>query len=201
MTTSTPQTSPGAAATGVPATSAERRRLIASLVRDIPDFPKQGVGFKDITPLLGDAAGFRATIDELVAAAPPGIDVVVGMEARGFIVGAPVAIALGAGFVPVRKPGKLPAETYEVSYDLEYGRETLTIHTDAIRQGSRVLVVDDVLATGGTLAATARLIQRSGAELVHVAVLMELAFLQPRTRLAEAGLGDTEITALVTVDA
>lgn len=186
--------------TSTPQTSPERRRLIASLIRDIPDFPIEGVGFKDITPLLGDADGFRATIDELVAAAPADIDVVVGMEARGFIVGAPVAVALGAGFVPVRKPGKLPAETYEVSYDLEYGTETLTIHTDAIRPGSRVLVVDDVLATGGTLAATAGLIQRSGAELVHVAVLMELAFLHPRARLADAGLGDTEITALVTVE-
>ncbi|QGF24513.1 adenine phosphoribosyltransferase [Raineyella fluvialis] len=180
-------------------TSVQRRALIASLIRDIPDFPQQGVGFKDITPLLGDAAGFRATIDELVATAPAGIDVVVGMEARGFIVGAPVAIALGAGFVPVRKPGKLPAETYEVSYDLEYGSETLTIHTDAIKPGSRVLVVDDVLATGGTLAATAGLIQRLGAELVHVSVLMELAFLQPRQLLARAGLGETAITALVTV--
>lgn len=188
MTTSTPAR-----------TSAENRRLIASLIRDIPDFPKEGVGFKDITPLLGSAEGFRATVVELVAAAPPHIDVVVGMEARGFIVGAPVAVALGAGFVPVRKPGKLPAETYEVSYELEYGQETLTIHTDAIRPGSRVLVVDDVLATGGTLAATAELIRRSGAELVHVAVVMELAFLEPRRRLAEAGLGETEITALVTI--
>lgn len=181
-------------------TSAENRRLIASLIRDIPDFPKQGVGFKDITPLLGSAEGFRATVDELVAAAPAGIDVVVGMEARGFIVGAPVAIALGAGFVPVRKPGKLPGATYEVSYDLEYGQETLTIHTDAIRPGSRVLVVDDVLATGGTLAATAELISRLGAELVHVAVVMELAFLEPHRRLAEAGLGETSITSLVTVE-
>lgn len=179
--------------------SAENRRLIASLIRDIPDFPQQGVGFKDITPLLGSAEGFRATVDELVAAAPADIDVVVGMEARGFIVGAPVAFALGAGFVPVRKPGKLPAATYEVSYDLEYGQETLTIHTDAIRPGSRVLVVDDVLATGGTLAATAELVRRLGAELVHVAVVMELAFLDPHRRLAEAGLGETEITALVTV--
>ncbi len=180
-------------------TSEENRALIASLIRDIPDFPTTGVGFKDITPLLGSPDGFRATIDELVAAAPPQIDVVVGMEARGFIVGAPVAIALGAGFVPVRKPGKLPAPTHEVSYDLEYGHETLTIHTDAIRPGSRVLVVDDVLATGGTLAATAELVQRLGAELVHVAVVLELAFLEPRRRLAEAGLGETEITALVTV--
>ena len=180
-------------------TSAENRRLIASLIRDIPDFPKVGVGFKDITPLLGSAEGFPATVDELVAAAPPHIDVVVGMEARGFIVGAPVAVALGAGFVPVRKPGKLPAETYEVSYELEYGHETLTVHTDAIRPGSRVLVVDDVLATGGTLAATAELIRRSGAELVHVAVVMELAFLEPHRRLAEAGLGETEITALLTI--
>lgn len=188
MTTTTPARS-----------SAQNRALIASLIRDIADFPQQGVGFKDITPLLGSAEGFRATVDELVAAAPADIDVVVGMEARGFIVGAPVAVALGAGFVPVRKPGKLPAPTYEVNYDLEYGQETLTIHTDAIRPGSRVLVVDDVLATGGTLAATAELVRRLGAELVHVAVVMELAFLEPHRRLAEAGLGETEITALVTV--
>ncbi len=180
-------------------TSAQRRRLIGSLVRDIPDFPTPGTVFKDITPLLGSAEGFRATVDELVACAPEGIDVVVGMEARGFIVGAPVAYRLGAGFVPVRKPGKLPRETYQVSYDLEYGRETLTVHTDAIRPGARVLVVDDVLATGGTLAATATLVRRLGAELVHVAVVLELDFLHPRTRLAEAGLGEAEISALVSV--
>lgn len=186
--------------TGVPTRTTGEAGLIASLIRDIPDFPKPGVSFKDITPLLGSPEGLRATIDALVAAAPADIDVVVGMEARGFIVGAPVAVALGAGFVPVRKPGKLPYDTYQVEYDLEYGSETLTVHTDAVAPGSRVLVVDDVLATGGTLAATAGLMQKLGAELVHVAVVLEMSFLHPRRLLRQAGLGDTEITALVTVD-
>lgn len=180
--------------------SAQRRDLIASLIRNVPDFPEPGVAFKDITPLLGSAAGLRATIEELVGAAPADIDVVVGMEARGFIVGAPVAVALGAGFVPVRKPGKLPGDTYKVNFDLEYGSETLTVHTDAIRPGSRVLVVDDVLATGGTLAATSQLVRKLGAELVHVSVVLELAFLKARPKLAAVGIDDTHLTALVRVD-
>lgn len=173
------------------------RDLIAKLICDVPDFPKPGVVFKDITPLLGSPEGFRLTVDELVASAPEGIDVVVGMEARGFIFAAPVALALGAGFVPVRKPGKLPGEVLSHSFELEYGSETLTIHRDAIRPGARVLVVDDVLATGGTVGATAELLSAMGAELVHVSVVMELAFLKGRARLSAAGIDNC--TALVTV--
>ncbi|SHI61477.1 adenine phosphoribosyltransferase [Tessaracoccus bendigoensis DSM 12906] len=173
------------------------RDLIAKLIYDVPDFPKPGVVFKDITPLLGSPEGFRLTVDELVASAPEGIDVVVGMEARGFIFAAPVALALGAGFVPVRKPGKLPGEVLSHSFELEYGSETLTIHRDAIRPGARVLVVDDVLATGGTVGATAELLSAMGAELVHVSVVMELGFLGGRERLSAAGIDNC--TALVTV--
>jgi adenine phosphoribosyltransferase len=171
--------------------------LIARLIRDVPDFPQPGVVFKDITPLLRDPAGFRASIDALAEAAPPGIDVVMGMEARGFIFGAPVALALGAGFVPVRKPGKLPGATLSESFALEYGQETLSVHEDAVLPGARVMIVDDVLATGGTIGATALLCQRLGADLVHVAVLLELGFLGGRTHLASLGIGD--LAAVVTV--
>ncbi len=165
-----------------------RADYIASLIRDVPDFPKPGVVFKDITPLLAHPAGYAAAIEELVATAPEDIDVVVGMEARGFLFAAPVALALGAGFVPVRKPGKLPGEVYEEAFALEYGTETLTIHQDAIRPGARVMVIDDVLATGGTIAATAGLLRRLGANLVHVSVLMELSFLNGRDLLAANGV-------------
>jgi len=175
----------------------ESAELIGGLIVDVPDFPKPGVVFKDITPLLASHEGFQATVDALVASAPQGIDVVVGMEARGFIFAAPVALALGAGFVPVRKPGKLPGETISHSFELEYGSETLTMHRDAIRPGARVLVVDDVLATGGTIGATAELLKRLGADLVHVSVVMELSFLDGRSRLSEAGIDNC--TALVTV--
>ncbi|MEA4943099.1 MAG: adenine phosphoribosyltransferase [Propionicimonas sp.] len=171
--------------------------LISSLIRDVADFPKPGVVFKDITPLLADAAGYRAAIDELAASAPPGIDVVVGMEARGFIFAGPVALALGAGFVPVRKPGKLPGDVYTESFALEYGEAALSVHTDAVLPGARVLVIDDVLATGGTIGATARLIQKLGAELVQVSVLMELSFLGGRQHLANLGITDT--AAVLTV--
>lgn len=174
-----------------------RSQRVAQLIRDVPDFPKPGVMFKDITPLLASPHGFQDAITELVTSAPRRIDVVVGMEARGFIFAAPVALALGAGFVPVRKPGKLPGETIEESFDLEYGSETLTIHRDAIAPGSRVLIVDDVLATGGTVGATAQLIRNLGAEVVHVSVLMELSFLEGRQRLAQCGIDSC--TAVVTV--
>lgn len=173
------------------------QQLVASLIRDVPDFPKPGVIFKDITPLLASAAGYRAAIEELAAGAPPRIDVVVGMEARGFIFAGPVALALGAGFVPVRKPGKLPGQVYTETFALEYGTESLAVHTDAVLPGARVLVIDDVLATGGTVGATAKLIQRLGAELVHVSVLMELSFLGGREHLA--GLGVTDCSAVLTV--
>lgn len=177
--------------------SADQQQLILDLIRDVPDFPKPGVVFKDITPLLASAEGYRAAIDALAATAPPNIDMVVGMEARGFIFAGPVALQLGAGFVPVRKPGKLPGDVYTQTFSLEYGHETLAIHTDAMLPGARVLVVDDVLATGGTIGATAALVKRLGAELVHVSVLMELSFLNGRDVLAEHGI-DT-CSAVVTV--
>ena len=173
------------------------KQLIVDLIRDVPDFPKPGVVFKDITPMLASPTGLRAAIEELAATAPANIDVVVGMEARGFILAAPVALELGAGFVPVRKPGKLPGDVYSQSFSLEYGHETLTIHTDSILPGARVLVIDDVLATGGTVGATASLIKRLGANLVHVSVLMELSFLNGRSVLTEHGI--TNYSAVVTV--
>ena len=158
--------------------------LVSSLIADVPDWPKPGVVFKDITPLLASPEGFRQAVDAIVASAPEAIDVVVGMEARGFIFAAPVALALGAGFVPVRKPGKLPRPVLSESFDLEYGTATLTMHADALVTGARVLVVDDVLATGGTVAATAALLKRLGAELVH----LELTALGGRERLADQGI-------------
>ncbi|MFZ1411536.1 MAG: adenine phosphoribosyltransferase [Micropruina sp.] len=170
--------------------SLDNIRLLTDLIRDVPDFPKPGVTFKDVTPLLASAAGYRAAIDELVAMAPPDIDIVVGMEARGFIFAGPVALRLGAGFVPVRKPGKLPGEVYTQSFSLEYGHETLAVHTDAVLPGARVLVIDDVLATGGTIGATAALINRLGATLVHVSVLIELEFLNGRELLRQHGVAN-----------
>ncbi|MDR1852458.1 MAG: adenine phosphoribosyltransferase [Propionibacteriaceae bacterium] len=180
-----------------PLPSKSGQELISSLIRDVPDFPKPGVVFKDITPLLSDPTGFKAAVDALAATAPDGIDVVMGMEARGFIFAAPVAIALGAGFVPVRKPGKLPGDVYSETFALEYGEETLSVKTDAVIPGSRVMVIDDVLATGGTIGATAELVKKLGAELVHVAVLMELSFLGGRKYLAEHGVN--ECSAILTV--
>ncbi|MCW2752990.1 MAG: adenine phosphoribosyltransferase [Marmoricola sp.] len=162
--------------------------LFDRLIRDVPDFPKPGVTFKDITPLLADHEGFEAVIDGLADAGRDGagntvVDAVIGMEARGFILAAPVALALGVGFVPVRKPGKLPSATYSVSYALEYGEAILELHTDAIKPGERVLLVDDVLATGGTAAATVQLVERCGAGVHALAVLMELSFLHGRDAL------------------
>lgn len=172
---------------------------MARLVRDVPDFPEPGVVFKDITPLLADHTAFTAVVEALAdagrdAQGAPVVDKVVGMEARGFILGAPVALALDAGFVPVRKPGKLPREAHAVSYDLEYGSATLELHRDAIAPGERVLLVDDVLATGGTIAATRELVEACGGEVVGVAVLMELSFLPGRE-----AVGELPLTALMTV--
>jgi adenine phosphoribosyltransferase len=154
------------------------------LIRDVPDYPQPGVMFKDITPLLADAAGFAAAIDAL-AAGHDAIDKVVGIEARGFILAAPVACRLAVGFVPVRKKGKLPGPTYSETYQLEYGTATVEVHADAFRPGDRVVMIDDVLATGGTAAATARLIRRSEAEVVSLSVLIELGFLGGRARLTD----------------
>jgi adenine phosphoribosyltransferase len=156
--------------------------LISATIRDIPDYPEQGVVFKDITPLLADGAAFGAVVDAL-AAGHGRIDKVAGIEARGFILAAPVACRLGAGFVPVRKQGKLPGPTHVQSYQLEYGTATIEVHTDAFEPGDRVLIVDDVLATGGTAAATAELVRRSGAQIVAVIVLIELSFLGGRSSL------------------
>jgi adenine phosphoribosyltransferase len=156
--------------------------LITGLVRDVPDYPKPGILFKDITPLLADAPAFAAVIGAL-AQSWGRIDQVVGIEARGFILAAPVALQLGTGFVPVRKQGKLPAPCYAQTYDLEYGSATLEVHQDAFAPGDRVLIVDDVLATGGTAKATAELVRRAGAEVAGVVVLLELGFLPGRSQL------------------
>ena len=153
--------------------------LITAHVRDVPDYPQPGVLFKDITPLLGDSDAFGDVVEALAAAFGP-VDKVVGIEARGFILAAPVAFEIRAGFVPVRKQGKLPSATFAQEYDLEYGSATLEVHQDAFQPGERVLIVDDVLATGGTANATATLVRQAGAEVVGIAVLMELSFLKGR---------------------
>jgi len=155
----------------------------ARLVSDVPDYPTPGVVFKDITPLLADGPTLSAVVADMAARAPEGIDLVVGMEARGFILGAPVAVALGAGFIPVRKAGKLPREVLAGAYELEYGSAVLEVHPDTIRDGSRVLIVDDVLATGGTAAATAALLEKAGGVVVGLSFLMELTFLGGRAKL------------------
>jgi adenine phosphoribosyltransferase len=158
--------------------------LLVATIRDIMDYPRPGIVFKDITPLLADGPAF-ARIVAALAAGSEGVTKVVGIEARGFILAAPVALALGAGFVPVRKEGKLPAKTFSQSYDLEYGSATLEVHTDAFDAADRVLIVDDVLATGGTAAATVDLVRRSGARVTGIAVLLELEFLAGRAKLPE----------------
>src|SRR5918994_1245567 len=158
------------------------QEALKRLTIDVPDWPQEGVTFKDITPVLADHHAFSAVITALAAAGRDAhgnvvVDKVVGMEARGFILAAPVALALGVGFVPVRKAGKLPRETHAVSYALEYGEATLELHRDGIGPGDRVLLVDDVLATGGTVKATQQLVELAGGVAVGVAVLMELSFL------------------------
>ena len=158
-------------------------QLIKGGIRDVPDYPRPGILFKDITPLLGDAALLRLVVDALGTGFGP-IDKVTGIEARGFILAAPVACQLGAGFVPVRKQGKLPAATYAESYELEYGNATIEVHKDAFSPGERVLVVDDVLATGGTAQAAAALVRRAGADVAGVSVLLELTALSGRDKLA-----------------
>ncbi len=156
---------------------------LARYVRDVVDFPKPGVTFKDLTPLLADARAFAAAIEALVAPfANAGIARVVGIEARGFVFGAAAAVALGAGFVPMRKPRKLPAKTIGVDYMLEYGSDRLEMHADALVRDERVLLVDDVLATGGTLAAAASLCEHAGAKLAGAAVFAEIGFLNGRAR-------------------
>ncbi|HOE98005.1 MAG TPA: adenine phosphoribosyltransferase [Candidatus Sumerlaeota bacterium] len=154
-------------------------------IRDVPDFPQPGILFKDITPLLADPAAFRYVIDQFVPRyAARGIDRVVGIESRGFLFAAPVALALQAKFSPARKPGKLPYKTVEESYTLEYGTNTIALHEDGIGRGEKVLVVDDLIATGGTLAATCNLVEHLGGQVEEVATLIELTFLKGRDLLA-----------------
>jgi adenine phosphoribosyltransferase len=157
---------------------------LKSLIRSVPDFPKPGILFYDITTLLQDPAGFHLAIDSLALPFKgQGIEIVVGIESRGFILGSAVADRIGAGFSPVRKPGKLPSKTMRASYDLEYGTDSLEIHHDAVQNRQRVLIVDDLLATGGTAKATCDLVRQLGGDVVAVAFLIELAFLNGRARL------------------
>ena len=159
---------------------------LASKIRDVPDFPKPGIQFKDITTLLKDGSAFRAAIDGLLERiGPRKIDAVVGMESRGFIFAAPIAYKLGVGFVPVRKLGKLPADVVSVEYELEYGSATLEMHKVALAPGARVLIVDDLLATGGTVAGTIELVKQLKGQVVALAFLIELGFLKGRERLPD----------------
>jgi adenine phosphoribosyltransferase len=159
---------------------------LLTFIRDIPDFPKPGIIFKDITPLLNNPEAFKAAIDQLASRyAGKRIDKIVGIEARGFIFAGALAYRLGTGMVPVRKKGKLPYKTLSETYELEYGTDTMEIHEDAIKPGDRVLVLDDLIATGGTLAATCRLVEKLGGSIVEVAILIELSFLNGRAKVKE----------------
>ncbi len=170
---------------------------LRSLIRDIPDFPEPGIGFKDITPLLADPVGFRSATDSLIDPfREAGVDLVVGVEARGFVFSAPVAHGLAAGLVPIRKPGKLPWTVDSISYELEYGGGTLEIHADAIAPGNRCLIVDDVLATGGTARAARELIERQGGVVVGFSFLIELGFLGGRALLGS----DTDVHATISYE-
>lgn len=163
-------------------------------IANVPDFPIPGIQFKDISPLIGDGEAFAAAIKELAAFAKSlKADVVVGPDARGFIIGCPVAFAIKKGFVPVRKPGKLPRRTIDLKYDLEYGQNTLCIHADAIRPGQKCVIIDDLLATGGTTEATVKLIQAAGGNVVGIGFLIELAELNGRAKL-----GSIPVKALIT---
>ena len=162
-----------------------RRALLRARVRDVPDFPRPGILFRDLTPLMGDGAAMRAAVDLLAeAAVHHRPELVVAIESRGFIFGAPVAASLGVGFVPVRKPGKLPHKTRRRSYDLEYGTDALEMHADAVVEGARVVIVDDLLATGGTAAATVELVREIGGQVVGAVFVVELELLRGRDRLA-----------------
>jgi adenine phosphoribosyltransferase len=159
---------------------------IAAAIRNIPDFPKNGIQFKDITPLLADARLFSGSIDLLIDGLKPGqVDAVVGIDARGFIFAAAAAVKLQAGFVPVRKKGKLPYQTHEQEYELEYGTATIAMHVDALKPASRVLLIDDLLATGGTAAAAAALVKKLGAHILEISFLIELSFLRGRDKLKD----------------
>ncbi len=178
---------PGAAASGAPFD-------VAGLIRDVPDFPKPGVLFKDITTLIREGPAFKYVVDQITARyLHMGIQRVVAIESRGFIFAAPIAYHLGAGFVPVRKPGKLPWESIKTEYELEYGSNVLEIHKDALDPGDRILIVDDVLATGGSAAATVKLVEELGGKVAGIAVVVELGFLNGRERLS-----GYDLTSLVT---
>jgi len=160
-------------------------RRFKELIRSVPDFPKPGIVFRDITTLLQDAGALRAAVRQMADAfRDDAVDVVAAVEARGFIFGAAVAIELGVGFVPIRKPGKLPADTGAETYELEYGTDTVEIHTDAVKPGQKVLMVDDLLATGGTMAAACRLVEKLGGSVAGIAFLIDLEFLNGRRKLA-----------------
>lgn len=170
-----------------------RKGDFGALIRDIPDFPKPGILFKDITPLLKHPEAFRDVVETFAEQFPPSeVDVVATVEARGFLFGGAIAYRLNRGLVPLRKPGKLPYRTVEQEYALEYGTDALAVHEDAFEEGARVLLVDDVIATGGTLAAAAQLVERLGGHVVGIAALVELSFLRPRERL-----GNYPVLALV----
>lgn len=172
----------------------EQERWLKGLIRDVPDYPQAGILFRDITPLLQDAAALRFTLEAMAARyRNVGISKVIGIESRGFLFGAPLAYLMGVGFTPVRKQGKLPAATMAVEYSLEYGSNTLEIHRDALQPGERTLVVDDLLATGGTVAATIRLARQLGAEVVSAAFLIELSALHGRAQLP-----DVDVFSLLT---
>ncbi|MCS0636260.1 adenine phosphoribosyltransferase [Streptomyces sp. LP05-1] len=178
---------------------AATRELVLGRIRDVPDHPKPGVVFKDITPLLADPEAFTALTDWFAGlCVRHGATKVVGLEARGFILAAPVAVSAGLGFVPVRKAGKLPGATLGQAYDLEYGSAEIEVHAEDLAAGDRVMVIDDVLATGGTAGASLELIRRAGAEVAGVAVLMELGFLGGRARL-ETALGGAPLDALIAI--
>ncbi len=169
---------------------------LTSFIRDVPDFPKEGIIFKDITPLLADPGALKEAVAQITAKFKnAGVELVASVEARGFLFGPTVAMELDAGFVPVRKPGKLPCETREMTYELEYGTDTVQMHADAVKSGQKVLLVDDLIATGGTIDATAKLVEEMGGEVVGMAFLLELAFLKPRERLA-----GRRIESLIVVD-
>lgn len=186
------------AATG-PLDSDALRELLLSRIHDVPDYPQPGVMFKDITPLLADPVAFSALTEALAEMCRTHrVDKVVGLEARGFILAAPVAVSAEVGFVPIRKAGKLPGATLRQAYDLEYGTAEIEIHAEALRPGERVLVIDDVLATGGTAEASLHLIRRAGAEVAGVAVLLEIGFLGGRQRL-QASLDGAPLEAVTTV--
>ena len=172
----------------------ETPELIKSKIRDIPDFPREGIIFKDITTVLRDPVAFKRSVDLLAKHyEKQRVEYVAGIEARGFIFGSALAYKLGVGFIPIRKPGKLPAKTERISYDLEYGKDSLEIHVDAVEPGKRVLIVDDLLATGGTADAAIKLVKKIGGVIVGIAFVVELEFLNGREKISE----DCHITRLI----